>query len=75
MNEQASAWLNSVEGLADVHERLKRVVVLCDDALKVIRQQDGERTLYLARIREKYSDLVRINDQSYIIKAIFHHLF
>lgn len=46
MNEQASAWLGCIEGLADVHERLKRVVVLCDDALKVIRQQDGERTLF-----------------------------
>ncbi|MHC4433991.1 MAG: DNA adenine methylase [Planctomycetota bacterium] len=46
MNEQASAWLRCVEGLADVHDRLKRVVVLCDDALKVIRQQDGERTLF-----------------------------
>ena len=46
MNEQASAWLNCVEGLADVHERLKRVVVLCDDAMKVIKQQDGERTLF-----------------------------
>ncbi len=46
MNEQASAWLNSVEGLVDVHERLKRVVVLCDDALKIIKQQDSERTLF-----------------------------
>jgi DNA adenine methylase len=46
MNEQASAWLNCVEGLPDVHARLKRVVVLCDDALKVIKQQDGERTLF-----------------------------
>ena len=46
MNEQASAWLNSVEGLADVHERLKRVVVLCDDAMKIIKQQDGKRTLF-----------------------------
>ena len=46
MNEQASAWLNSVEGLVDVHERLNRVVVLCDDALKTIEQQDGERTLF-----------------------------
>ncbi len=46
MNEQASAWLNCVEGLADVHDRLKRVVVLCDDALIIIRQQDGERTLF-----------------------------
>ena len=46
MNEQASAWLNCVEGLADVHERLKRVVVLCDDALKIIKQQDSEQTLF-----------------------------
>ena len=46
MNEQSAAWLNCVEGLADVHDRLKRVVVLCDDAMKVIRQQDGERTLF-----------------------------
>jgi len=35
---------------------------------------DGERTLYLARIREKYSDLIRINDQSMIIDAIFQKL-
>ena len=35
---------------------------------------NGEQTLYLARIREKYSDLVRINDQSMIIAAIFHRL-
>jgi len=46
MSEQASAWLNSVEGLVAVHERLRRVVVLCDDALRVIKQQDGERTLF-----------------------------
>lgn len=46
MNEQASAWLNAVEGLPAVHERLKRVVILNDDALKVIKQQDGPRTLF-----------------------------
>ncbi|MFC1652124.1 DNA adenine methylase [Planctomycetota bacterium] len=46
MNEQASAWLNCVEGLADVHERLKRVVVLNEDALKVIRQQDSKCALF-----------------------------
>ena len=46
MNEQVSAWLNCVEGLPDVHDRLKRVVVLCDDALKVIKQQDAEQTLF-----------------------------
>lgn len=46
MNEQASAWLSAVEGLADVHARLKRVAILNRDALDVIRQQDGSRTLF-----------------------------
>jgi DNA adenine methylase len=46
MNEQVSAWLGCIEGLPDVHERLKRVVILHDNAIKVIRQQDGERTLF-----------------------------
>lgn len=46
MNEQASAWLNCIEGLPAVHARLKRVVILNDDALSVIRQQDGPRTLF-----------------------------
>lgn len=46
MNEQASSWLNAVEGLRDVHERLRRVVVLCDDAVKVIKQQDSEATCF-----------------------------
>lgn len=46
LNEQASAWLTAVEGLPAVHARLKRVVVLSRDALDVIRQQDGEQTLF-----------------------------
>jgi DNA adenine methylase len=46
MNEQASAWLNAVAGLADVHTRLKRVSILNRDAVDVIRQQDGIRTLF-----------------------------
>lgn len=46
MNEQASAWLTAVEGLPAVHERLKRVVVLNRDALEVLRQQDGPKTLF-----------------------------
>lgn len=45
MNEQAAAWLSAVEGLPAVHERLKRVVVLCRPALEVIRSQDGPHTL------------------------------
>ncbi len=46
MNEQASAWLNAVEGLKDVHSRLRRVSILNRDALDVIRQQDGPETLF-----------------------------
>lgn len=46
MNEQASAWLNAVDGLPAVHQRLRRVLILNDDALKVIRKQDGQRTLF-----------------------------
>jgi DNA adenine methylase len=46
MNEQASAWLTAVEGLPAVHKRLQRVVILNRDALEVIRQQDGEKTLF-----------------------------
>ncbi len=44
MNEQVSAWLSAVEGLPEVHARLKRVVILNDDATKAIRQQDAPDT-------------------------------
>jgi DNA adenine methylase len=46
INEQANAWLGAVEGLAAVHERLKSVVILNDDALKVIRKEDSPKTLH-----------------------------
>jgi len=45
-NEQASAWWNCIDGLPAVHARLRRVVILNQDALSVIRSQDGERTLF-----------------------------
>ncbi len=47
MNEQASAWLSAVDGLPDVHGRLRRVVVLdARPAVRVIHQQDGPDTLF-----------------------------
>lgn len=46
MNEQASSWMTAVEGLAAVATRLKRVVILDDDALEVIQSQDGPNTLF-----------------------------
>lgn len=46
MNNEVSAWLTAIEGLPQVHERLKRVLILNRDALEVIRSQDGPRTLF-----------------------------
>lgn len=46
MNEQASAWLNAVEGLPAVHARMMRVAVLNRPALQVIHSQDEPDTLF-----------------------------
>jgi DNA adenine methylase len=46
MNEQASAWLNAIDGLQEVHDRLKRVVILNRDALDVINGEDSPDTLH-----------------------------
>lgn len=46
MNEQTAAWLTALNGLPAVHTRLKRVAVLCVDAMDVIRKQDGPGTLF-----------------------------
>jgi DNA adenine methylase len=46
MNEQASAWLNAVDGLPAVHARLRRVAILNRPALQVIKGQDGPKTLF-----------------------------
>ena len=62
-NEQASAWWNCVEGLPAVHARLKRVVILNEDALKVIQAQDGERTLFY--LDPPYLHLTRASKGNY----------
>lgn len=46
MNEQASAWWTCVEGLPAVSARLRRVVILNQPAVDVIRQQDGPATFF-----------------------------
>src|SRR5688572_12168939 len=46
MNEQAAAWINAIDGLPAVHARLRRVVILNQPALEVIRSQDGPDTLF-----------------------------
>lgn len=63
MNEQVSSWLTAVEGLPEAHERLKRVAILCDDAAKVIEQQDGEKTQFY--LDPPYLDATRVSKQAY----------
>jgi DNA adenine methylase len=46
MNEQASAWITAVDGLPAVHERIRRVVVLCRPAIEVLRSEDGQDTFF-----------------------------
>lgn len=45
MNENVSAWLTSVDGLPEVHERLRRVEVWNRPAVEAIQKLDGEDTL------------------------------
>ena len=46
MNEQVAAWLTTIDGLPEVHARMKRVLILNRPALEVIATQDGPRTLF-----------------------------
>lgn len=46
MNGNVSEWLGAVDGLPDVHERLRRVVVENMDAVKLIRREDEPTTLF-----------------------------
>src|SRR5579872_1037944 len=46
MQEAVSSWLTAIDGLADIHARLKRVVILNKDAVEVIRQEDSPNTLF-----------------------------
>lgn len=46
MNEQASSWWSAVEGLDSAHDRLKRVVVVNEDATKLLYREDGPNTFF-----------------------------
>lgn len=46
MNENVSAWLSAVDGLPQVHERMRRICVLCRDWRPCIESQDGPGTLF-----------------------------
>jgi len=46
MNEQVSAWLSAVDGLADAHERLQRVAIFCEPATQLVQQEDDEKSFF-----------------------------
>lgn len=46
MNENVSAWLTAVDGLAEIHSRLRRVEIWNRPALEVIRELDSADTLF-----------------------------
>lgn len=81
MNEHASAWLTAIDGLETVHARLKRVVILCRDAIQVIAQQDGPKTLfyldppYLHSTRTSYGQYAQEmneSDHEKMLEAVQH---
>ena len=45
-NEQANAWWGCIDGLGEIRDRLQGVAILNNCATKVIRQQDGQYTLF-----------------------------
>lgn len=45
MNENVSAWLSAVDGLPEIHERLRRVEIWCRPAVEAIQKLDSEDTL------------------------------
>jgi len=46
MNEQTSSWLSIIDELPEIHERLKRIVILNRPAIDVIHTQDGKNTFF-----------------------------
>ncbi len=46
MNGNVSEWLSAVDGLAEVHNRLRRVLIENLHALELIRREDGPGTLF-----------------------------
>lgn len=46
MNEQVSAWLTAIDGLPEVHQRLRPVLVLNRDFEKSIEATDSPKTLH-----------------------------
>lgn len=74
MNEQVSAWLTAIDGLLNVHSRLKRVVILCREARDVIAQQDGDKTCFYLDPTYLHETRVTTNDYKHEMSPDEHEL-
>lgn len=72
MNEQASAWWSAIDGLDDAHTRLERVVILSDDALRIIRQEDSANTFFYLDPPYLHDTRVSSNDYEFEMSADAH---
>lgn len=63
MNEQVSSWLGVVEGLNEAADRLRRVAIVSDDAITVIKREDGPRTLFY--LDPPYLQSTRVSKEAY----------
>lgn len=63
MNEQVSSWLTAIEGLPEVHERIKRFVILSESMFDVIRREDSAHTFFY--IDPTYLHGTRVAKQAY----------
>lgn len=63
MNEQVSSWLTAIEGLPEVHERIKRFVILSESMFDVIRREDSGDTFFY--IDPTYLHGTRVAKQAY----------
>lgn len=64
MNEQVSSWLGAIDGLAEAHERLIRVVIRNEPATTVIRLEDGPDTFFY--LDPPYLAETRVSKESYV---------
>lgn len=73
MNEQVSSWLTAIDGLPDVHARLKRVAILNRPAIEVIQQQDGPKTLFYCDPPYRHETRVTTSDYAHEMTDTQHH--
>ena len=67
MNEQVSAWLSAVDGLPEMHARLRRVEIRCMDAVDFIKELDSPETLF-------YCDPPYMHETRTATKAYAHEM-